>query len=220
MRYLVLEYSWLHWLNGTFGIETSNRTAELVPFSIIAPQPVTIMLAPLGTKLLAAGKPIGFALAIVTGEASLIRAISLSNCSVTLNLQPVWRIILAGFMIWPPLFLFVVPARTVRPLLIVLLSTQWAAVSTHWLLISDPPQKWPPLNCSETCQGCFDMSVVWPPTIRPSIGGLRWVSSPAKKLKYVGVSVEHHKFVNWKWFYRLWVEKLINSDILIHKNYF
>jgi hypothetical protein len=47
--------------------------------------------------------------------------------------------------------------------------TQWAAVTTHWSLTKDPPQKWNvlPTRLNETCQGQLLGRAVWPLTTLP-----------------------------------------------------
>ncbi len=42
---------------------------------------------------------------------------------------------------------------------------QWAAVSTHWSLIRDPPHRAPRSSCKLTCQGQLPGEASWPPTI-------------------------------------------------------
>lgn len=42
---------------------------------------------------------------------------------------------------------------------------QWAADRTHWLLISDPPQKWLPSAWRLTCHGQAPPDALTPPTI-------------------------------------------------------
>lgn len=48
-----------------------------------------------------------------------------------------------------------------------LVSTQWAAVNTQFGAISEPPQKWLPLDAetNETWCGCTSVFVTVPPTI-------------------------------------------------------
>lgn len=46
------------------------------------------------------------------------------------------------------------------------LEKQWAALSTHWLLISEPPQKCPKDRCRLTCHGQEPAGAFSPPTMR------------------------------------------------------
>ncbi len=51
--------------------------------------------------------------------------------------------------------------------------TQWAAVSSQWLLNTDAPHTWPvPLMWRLTCQGHSPSRDAWPPTIRELRYGL------------------------------------------------
>lgn len=45
------------------------------------------------------------------------------------------------------------------------LGKQWAAVSTHSLLIREPPQKWLLELCRLACHGQLPATASWPPTI-------------------------------------------------------
>ena len=49
--------------------------------------------------------------------------------------------------------------------------TQWAAVTTQYRSINDPPQNWrPELYINMTCHGQLFTLAAEPPTMRPALG--------------------------------------------------
>ena len=84
------------------------------------------------------------------------------------------------------------PAKTRKLLIVVVPSTQWAAVRIHSLEIIEPPQNWPSkllaslVSINATCQGVREMLIESPPTILAVICPSRGIADSDESANALG----------------------------------
>lgn len=172
-----LEYLETHAVWAIIGTATTRRLSEYGPSTAVSPQPVIWARIPVGAAALWACNRMRAipASAVLKLPAIKTMAILFLNRPST---KLWWTTKSAAWINWPPVFLLVDPARTVKKFAGRFRGVHDAAVRTRFTRMRLPPHRWLPYCLTDTVHGNWLMFANSPPIIRAS--GLNFSYNPPR----------------------------------------